>query len=108
MRRYLVDAAGVPDETCAGVITRDERRRLLHVTKGHRLRVNGTQGWDRAEVTRGGICLDEVDPRTMESKKAPGLYIVGEVLDVDGPIGGFNFQAAFATGVLAGETAGGA
>jgi predicted flavoprotein YhiN len=67
--------------------------------------VTGTLGWERAEVTRGGICLDEVEGRTLESRVVPGLYVVGEVLDVDGPIGGFNFQAAFATGALAGTAA---
>ena len=59
-------------------------------------------GFDHAEVTRGGIPLDEVDPRTMQSRQKPGLFVCGELLDVDGPIGGFNFQAAFATGRLAG------
>ncbi len=59
-------------------------------------------GYGAAEVTRGGVALDEVDARTMQSKLQPGLFVCGELLDVDGPIGGFNFQAAFATGRLAG------
>ncbi len=53
-------------------------------------------------MTAGGVALAEVDPATMASRRAPGLYVVGEILDVDGPIGGFNFQAAFATGEAAG------
>jgi predicted flavoprotein YhiN len=67
-----------------------------------RLPVTGTLGFGKAEVTAGGVALAEVDSRTMESKKQPGLYIAGELLDLDGPIGGYNFQAAFSTGWLAG------
>jgi predicted flavoprotein YhiN len=67
--------------------------------------VNGSLGFKKAEVTAGGISLAEVDSRTMESKLVPGLYVAGEILDLDGPIGGYNFQAAFSTGWLAGESA---
>ena len=67
--------------------------------------MTGTLGFEKAEVTAGGSRLDEVDSRTMRSKLAPGLYIAGEVLDLDGPIGGYNFQAAFSTGYLAGSHA---
>ena len=65
----------------------------------------GTLGFGKAEVTAGGVDLAEVDSRTLESKKQPGLFIAGELLDLDGPIGGFNFQAAFSTGWLAGVSA---
>jgi hypothetical protein len=67
--------------------------------------LTGTRGFAKAEVTAGGVSLAELDPRTMASRIAPGLFIAGEVLDVDGPIGGFNFQAAFATGRAAGIAA---
>jgi hypothetical protein len=67
--------------------------------------ISGTLGWDRAEVTVGGVPLEEVEPKTMASRVCPGLSLCGEILDVDGPIGGFNFQAAFATGWVAGEVA---
>jgi predicted flavoprotein YhiN len=70
-----------------------------------RLPITGTLGFGRAEVTAGGVALDEVDSRTMQSKRVPGLYIAGELLDLDGPIGGFNFQVAWSTGWLAGEKA---
>ncbi len=60
-------------------------------------------GFRKAEVTAGGVVLDEVDSRTMQSRLAPGLFFAGELLDLDGPIGGYNFQAAFSTGWLAGE-----
>jgi predicted Rossmann fold flavoprotein len=82
--------------------SREQRRALLAVVKELRLPVRRSLGYDHAEVTRGGVRLDEIDPRTMQSKLVPGLFVVGELLDVDGPIGGFNFQAAFATGRLAG------
>ena len=67
--------------------------------------ISGTLGFKKAEVTGGGVSLAEVDSRTMQSKLVAGLYFAGEVLDIDGPIGGFNFQAAFSTGRLAGEHA---
>ena len=66
--------------------------------------ITGSLGFKKAEVTAGGVSLAEVDSRTMESKVTPGLYIAGEILDLDGPIGGYNFQAAFSTGWLAGES----
>jgi predicted flavoprotein YhiN len=65
--------------------------------------VQQDRGWNYAEVTAGGVPLEEVNFRTMESKLVPGLYLVGEILDCDGRIGGFNFQWAWATGLLAGR-----
>ena len=64
----------------------------------------GTLGFEKAEVTSGGVALDEVDSRNMESKLCPGLFLAGEILDLDGPIGGYNFQAAWSTGWLAGRS----
>ena len=61
--------------------------------------------WRQALVTAGGVLLDEVDPRTMESRLVPGLFFAGEVLDIDGVSGGYNLQAAFSTGYLAGRAA---
>jgi predicted Rossmann fold flavoprotein len=86
-------------------LTRDERRRLVANLKGLTLPVAGTLGFAKAEVTSGGVALDEVDPETLESRLQPGLYFCGEVLDLDGLIGGYNFQAAWSTGWLAGATA---
>ena len=79
-----------------------ERRRLVAALKQSRIPVSGTRGFKKAEVTAGGVSLDEVDSRTMQSKLVPGLYLSGEILDLDGPIGGYNFQAAFSTAWLAG------
>ncbi len=84
-------------------------RRVCHSLTEHLkrlpIKVTGTVGFNKAEVTAGGVALNEVNPRTMESRLAAGLYIAGEVLDVDGPIGGYNFQAAFSTGRAAGIAA---
>ena len=66
------------------------------------LNVIDGRGYNFAEVTSGGVSLDEVNPKTMESRLVPGLYFVGEILDVDGRIGGFNFQWAWSTGKVAG------
>ncbi|MCA3006981.1 MAG: aminoacetone oxidase family FAD-binding enzyme [Phycisphaerales bacterium] len=81
---------------------RPQRRALVAATKNLVVPVARSLGYDHAEVTRGGVALGEIDARTMQSKVRPGLFVCGELLDVDGPIGGFNFQAAFATGRLAG------
>jgi predicted flavoprotein YhiN len=101
----LLECSGFASGRRAACITREERARLLTMLKGLELSVEGTLGFGRAEVTAGGVALDEVDSRTMESKRQPGLYIAGELLDLDGPIGGYNFQAAFSTGWLAGARA---
>jgi predicted Rossmann fold flavoprotein len=89
-------------EAPLAALPRAARQRLVGLLKRLPVPVAGSLGFDHAEVTRGGVALDEVDPRTMASLRMPGLYVCGELLDVDGPIGGFNFQAAFATARLAG------
>ena len=86
-------------------LSRDERQRLVVRAQGAGAADRGTLGFEKAEVTSGGVALDEVDPRTLESRLVPGLHFAGEVLDLDGLIGGYNFQAAWSTGWLAGETA---
>ena len=75
----------------------------MAAAKRLRLSLRGTLGFEKAEVTAGGVSLDEVDSRTMQSKRARGLYLAGEVLDLDGWIGGYNFQSAWSTGWLAGR-----
>jgi predicted flavoprotein YhiN len=71
-----------------------------------RVRFNGTEGYDKAEVTIGGVDTDELSSKTMESKKVPGLYFIGEVVDVTGWLGGYNFQWAWASGFAAGQEVG--
>jgi predicted Rossmann fold flavoprotein len=99
----LMKASGIAPERMGPDLARDERRRLVATLKGLRLPVTGTLGFAKAEVTSGGVALDEVDPRTLESRRQAGLHFIGEVLDLDGLIGGYNFQAAWSTGWLAGE-----
>ncbi|GAC1450660.1 MAG: hypothetical protein NVSMB9_35230 [Isosphaeraceae bacterium] len=99
----LMESSGLPAERLGPDLTRDERRRLVTSCKDLRLRVNGTRGFAKAEVTSGGVSLDEVDSETLQSRIQPGLFFAGEVLDLDGFIGGYNFQAAWSTGWLAGE-----
>ncbi len=100
----LMAVAGIPLDRMGPDLARDERRRLVAALKTLRLPITGTLGFAKAEVTSGGVALDEVNPQTLESLLRPGLHFVGEVLDLDGLIGGYNFQAAWSTGWLAGES----
>ncbi len=107
--RRLVEAvcaqAGVPPNPPIAQVSKAMRHKLVETFKGLCVLVEGTLGFDVAEVTGGGLDLKEVNPRTMEVNRYPGLYVFGELLDVDGPIGGFNFQAAFSTAQLAAQHA---
>ncbi|MDQ3441470.1 MAG: NAD(P)/FAD-dependent oxidoreductase [Planctomycetota bacterium] len=101
----LLRHVGVDPATVAGQLSRDGRRTLVHALTALVLPVVQHRGWNYAEVTAGGVPLSEIDYRAMQSRKIPGLYLAGEVLDVDGRIGGFNFQRAWATGYVAGRAA---
>ena len=101
----LLARAGVPAERRLAELSRGERTALVAALKGTIVPIAGSLGFKKAEVTAGGVALSEVDSRTMQSKHVPGLYLAGELLDLDGPIGGYNFQAAFSTGWLAGQSA---
>jgi predicted Rossmann fold flavoprotein len=98
----LLEQAGLPKDRKAAALTRDERQRLVRAVKCLHIPLTGTLGFKKAEVTAGGVALDEIDSRTMQSKLVPNLYFAGEILDLDGPIGGYNFQSAWSTGWLAG------
>jgi len=100
-----IDLLGIPPNRVAHQITAQERERLRIWLKDFRLEVTGHRPFAEAIVTAGGVDTREVDPRTMASRLAEGLYLAGEVLDVDGDTGGFNLQAAFSTGWLAGRSA---
>jgi len=106
LAELLLVQAGLPADRKAAAFSRHDRGRLVHEIKHLRLPIMGTLGFRKAEVTAGGVDLDEVDSRTLQSKLLRDLFIAGEVLDLDGPIGGYNFQAAFSTGWLAGTVAG--
>jgi predicted Rossmann fold flavoprotein len=92
-------------KTAVAQLSRIGRDRLLVALTRFKLPVIHDRGWNHAEVTAGGVPLEEINYRTMESKLVPGLYLIGEILDCDGRIGGFNFQWAWTTGLLAGRAA---
>jgi predicted Rossmann fold flavoprotein len=98
----LAARAGVPVDRRVAELSRRERGMLVQSLKATAVAITGSLGFKKAEVTAGGVSLAEIDSRTMASKITPHLYLAGEILDLDGPIGGFNFQAAFSTGWLAG------
>ncbi|MEM7621861.1 MAG: NAD(P)/FAD-dependent oxidoreductase [Planctomycetota bacterium] len=97
--------AGIDPSAPAAGLRREQRRALLTAITEMPLPVVGDRGFTHAEVTAGGIPLQEIDIRTMHSRVQPGLYACGEICDVDGRIGGFNFQWAWATGFIAGSSA---
>jgi predicted Rossmann fold flavoprotein len=103
----LLTLAGVDPTRSLAELRREERRRLIDTLVSGELPWTGDEGYKKAEVTGGGVSLAEVDPRTMESRRHPGLFICGEVLDAFGPVGGYNFLWAWATGRAAGLGAAG-
>jgi len=98
----LAAAAGVEYTRSLAELRREERLALIEMLVRAPLPWTGHEGYKKAEVTGGGVSLGEIDPRTMESRKHPGLFLCGEVLDAFGPIGGYNFLWAWATGRAAG------
>ena len=101
----LLERADIPGEKKAHDITKQERRRLLELFKFFTVQVSGPRPINDAIITSGGVKVSEVDPKSMMSKKVAGLYLAGELLDVDAYTGGFNLQIAWATGRAAGESA---
>ncbi|MCI8806789.1 MAG: NAD(P)/FAD-dependent oxidoreductase [Oscillospiraceae bacterium] len=101
----LVERTGIPADIKVRDIRREQRRRLLETLKDFTIGLSGPRPVEEAVVTSGGVAVGEVDPKTMESKKARGLFIAGELLDVDGYTGGFNLQIAWSTGYAAGLAA---
>jgi predicted Rossmann fold flavoprotein len=89
----------------AGQMKKEQRRRLAELIKGLPLTVTATAPLVQATVTRGGVSLEEIDPKTMQSLKCPGLFFAGETINADGPCGGYNLQIAWSTGALAGQSA---
>jgi hypothetical protein len=101
----LMACGGVPRDRRTSALTRAERNALIALLTASELPWTGHEGYKKAEVTGGGVALDDVDPRTLASRHCPGLFFCGEMLDAFGPIGGHNFAWAWATGRLAGEGA---
>ena len=99
----LLARLGIADDQTLARLTREDRRRLIHALLEWPLAVVDSRGYNYAEATAGGVPLDEIDPSTMASRPCPGLFLVGEILDVDGRIGGFNFQWAWSSARVAGQ-----
>ncbi len=101
----IIRLSGIDPHVKVNAVTREQRRALVALLKGLRVRLRGFRPIEEAIVTRGGVSVREINPKTMESKCLPGLFFAGEVLDVDAYTGGFNLQIAFSTAVVAGENA---
>lgn len=102
LAKTLLEGAGIASDRTPKQIERDRRRALAQLLCGAPVEIVGDRGFSHAEVTAGGVPLSEMNLATMESRKCPGLYMAGEILDVDGRIGGFNFQWAWASGFVVG------
>ncbi|MBE6621044.1 MAG: NAD(P)/FAD-dependent oxidoreductase [Ruminococcaceae bacterium] len=101
----IIRLSGIDPHIKVNAVTREQRRALVALLKGLRVGLKGFRPIEEAIVTRGGVSVREVNPKTMESKSLAGLYFAGEVLDVDAYTGGYNLQIAFSTAVVAGENA---
>jgi predicted Rossmann fold flavoprotein len=104
LNRKLLNVSGIPDDLKGNHLSAGQRARLITNCTEFPLTVTAPGGFSVAMVTRGGVALDSVNPKTMESTIIPNLYFAGEVLDIDGDTGGYNLQAAFSTGFLAGRS----
>ena len=98
----LIQLSGIDPDKKINEMTRQERGGLITLLKAFPVTLTGMRDFNEAIITKGGISVKEVNPSTMESKKLPGLYFAGEVLDLDAMTGGFNLQIAWSTGYLAG------
>ncbi len=101
----ILSQSGIPTGAIASEMPREKRKALVAAVKSLSMPVASTLGFEKAEVTSGGVSLEEVDPKSLESRLRPGLHLIGEVLDIDGRIGGYNFQAAWSMGRLVGSVA---
>ena len=101
----MVRLSGIDPEKKVNEVTREERRKFVHLLKELPLTVTGTRGYEEAIITRGGVSVKEINPSSMETRAVRGLFFAGEVLDVDALTGGFNLQIAWSTGHLAGMSA---
>ena len=102
----ILRLAKIPAEKRVNEVTKEERQRLVDLTKKFPVTLTGLRGFSEAIITKGGVSVKEVNPSTMESKLTKHLYFAGEVLDLDAFTGGFNLQIAWSTGYLAGSSIG--
>ena len=98
----MVSIIGIDPEKRINEITKEERKTIVKNLKNLELTINGFRGIEEAIVTKGGISIKEINPKTMESKLIQGLYFAGEIIDLDAFSGGFNLQIAWSTGYSAG------
>ena len=98
----IINLSDIDPDKKINFITKDERKKLIHFLKDLRLTVSGTTGYNQAIVTSGGVDIHEVDSKTMRSRLIDNLYFAGEILDLDGPTGGYNLQMCWSTGRAAG------
>jgi len=99
----IIELSGIDENKKVNEVTKEERKKLIKLLKEFELTVDGLIGFEKAIVTQGGVNLKEVDPKTLKSKLIDNLYFAGEVLDINGPTGGYNLQIAWSTGYAVGE-----
>lgn len=102
LRPLIIELSGIDPEKQVSIITSEERKSLLEILKNWNFNLQSLEGFDRAIVTSGGVDLGEIDPKNMKSKIIENLFVAGELLDVDGPSGGYNLQMCWSTGHVAG------
>ena len=100
----MIRRSGIPEDKKVNEITREERGRLGALTKNFTVELTGLRGFNEAIITQGGVRVKEINPSTMESRLLPGLYMAGEMLDLDAYTGGYNLQIAWSTGWTAGSS----
>lgn len=100
----MIELSGIDPEKKVNEITKEERKNLVSLIKNWEMTITGTRGFREAIITQGGVNVKQVNPSTMESKVIPGLFMAGEMLDIDALTGGFNLQLAWSTGYLAGNS----
>lgn len=100
----IVELSGINQYKKVHEITKEERENLVKLIKELKMSISGTRGYNEAIITKGGVSVKDINPKTMESKIVPGIYFAGEVLDIDALTGGYNLQVAWSTGYLAGSS----
>lgn len=105
LSKALCAESNIPEDRILAELRKEERISIIRNLTAYKLHITGHEGFPKAEVTAGGVPLSEIDCGSMESRIHPGLYVIGELLDVFGRIGGFNFLLAWSTGRLAGKSA---
>ena len=98
----IIELSGIDTDKKVNEISKEERLGFVHLLKNLTMTINGLRGWNEAIITKGGICVKNINPSTMESKLVSNLFFAGEVLDLDAMTGGYNLQIAWSTGYLAG------